>query len=141
MLDVDLASTMIANESHPDASVIWGVAFDPELEDEMRITIIATGFEKKPEDNVMAERRLAARGEKRASMAPSYAHSPITPTVVEESVVVEEEPVVESVAEQQVETETSFDDNNDDDGNAISKNDFEEIMAILRKSKNRNNRN
>ena len=48
--DVDLASTMIANEAHPDASVIWGVGFDPEMEDEMRITIIATGFDKKDND-------------------------------------------------------------------------------------------
>ena len=48
--DVDVASTMIAQEANPDANVIWGVAFDPELEDEMRITIIATGFEKKFED-------------------------------------------------------------------------------------------
>ena len=48
--DVDLASTLIAKEAHPDANVIWGVAFDNDLEDEMRITIIATGFEKKPED-------------------------------------------------------------------------------------------
>ena len=43
--DVDLASTMISNECNPDASVIWGVAFDPELEDEMRITIIAANFD------------------------------------------------------------------------------------------------
>ena len=43
--DVDLASTMISNEASPDANVIWGVAFDPELEDEMRITIIAANFE------------------------------------------------------------------------------------------------
>ena len=43
--DVDIASTMIANECNPDASVIWGVAFDPNLEDEMRITIIAANFE------------------------------------------------------------------------------------------------
>ncbi len=48
--DVDLASSLIAQEAHPEANVIWGVAFDPELEDEMKITIIATGFEKKPED-------------------------------------------------------------------------------------------
>ncbi len=48
--DVDLAATMISQECSADASVIWGVAFDPELEDEMRITLIATGFEKKPED-------------------------------------------------------------------------------------------
>lgn len=44
--DIDLASTMITDECNPDANVIWGVAFDPELEDEMRITIISTGFTK-----------------------------------------------------------------------------------------------
>ena len=48
--EVDLASTLISKEANPDANIIWGVAFDEELEDEMRITIIATGFEKKPED-------------------------------------------------------------------------------------------
>ena len=48
--DVDQACTLISQEAHPDASIIWGVAFDSELEDEMKITIIATGFEKKPED-------------------------------------------------------------------------------------------
>ena len=51
--DVDLASTMITNECNPEASVIWGVSFNPELEDEMRITIIATGFTK--ESNAAAE--------------------------------------------------------------------------------------
>ena len=45
--DVDTASSMISAEANPEANVIWGVAFDPELEDEMRITIVATGFEKK----------------------------------------------------------------------------------------------
>ena len=43
--DVDVASNLIAAEASPDANVIWGVNFDEELEDEMRITIIATGFE------------------------------------------------------------------------------------------------
>ena len=48
--EVDLASTLISQEANPDANIIWGVGFDEELEDEMRITIVATGFEKKPED-------------------------------------------------------------------------------------------
>ncbi len=48
--DVDLAASLISQEASPDANVIWGVSFDPELEDEMKITIIATGFQKKPED-------------------------------------------------------------------------------------------
>ncbi len=45
--DVDVASTLIANEAAPDANVIWGVRFDNELEDEMRITIVATGFDNR----------------------------------------------------------------------------------------------
>ena len=48
--DVDLASTMISDEASPDANVIWGVAFDSTLDDEMKITIIATGFDRKPDD-------------------------------------------------------------------------------------------
>jgi cell division protein FtsZ len=48
--DADLASTMITAEAHPDANVIWGAAFDPDLEDEMKITIIATGFENPGHD-------------------------------------------------------------------------------------------
>jgi cell division protein FtsZ len=48
--DVDLACQMITDECSADASVIFGVAFDQELEDEMRITIIATGFTKMKDD-------------------------------------------------------------------------------------------
>ena len=42
--DIDIASQMIHEESHPDANIIWGATFDPTLQDEMRVTIIATGF-------------------------------------------------------------------------------------------------
>ena len=44
--EIDQAATMITDEAHPDATVIFGTVFNPELEDEMRITLIATGFEK-----------------------------------------------------------------------------------------------
>ena len=59
--DVDVAAAMISAEASVDANVIWGVAFDPELEDEMKITIVATGFEKKltdaPEANKAEEKK------------------------------------------------------------------------------------
>ncbi len=48
--DIDLATTMVYNEASPDANIIWGVAFDPELDDEIKITLIATGFDRKPDD-------------------------------------------------------------------------------------------
>ena len=51
--EIDAASNMIYEEAHPDANIIWGAAFDPSLQDEMRVTVIATGFiaesAKKPE--------------------------------------------------------------------------------------------
>ncbi len=43
--EVDAAATMIQREAHPDAQIIWGAAFDSNLEDEMKVTVIATGFE------------------------------------------------------------------------------------------------
>jgi cell division protein FtsZ len=52
--DVDYACSMIRSECSDDANIIFGVGFDQTLEDEMRITIIATGFEKKPEADMSA---------------------------------------------------------------------------------------
>ncbi len=58
--DIDTAATMIANECNADASVIFGVAFDQNLEDEMRITIIAAGFDNDAEDEKKAEEQTSA---------------------------------------------------------------------------------
>ena len=58
--DVDVAATMIANECNPDASVIWGVGFDYDLEDEMRITIIAAGFDKDGDTSKKEDKTEAA---------------------------------------------------------------------------------
>ena len=42
--EVDQASSLIAQTVHPDATIIWGVQLDDNMEDEMRITVIATGL-------------------------------------------------------------------------------------------------
>ncbi len=42
--DIYRAADIIREEADPDANIIWGVVLDDELEDELRITIIATGF-------------------------------------------------------------------------------------------------
>ena len=51
MEDAEIASTMIAQAAHPEANIIWGVALNEELEDEMRITVIATGFDSMNDSN------------------------------------------------------------------------------------------
>ncbi len=43
--EVDVATSLIQNEAHPDATFIFGMVSNPELEDEMKITVIATGFD------------------------------------------------------------------------------------------------
>ena len=44
--DVDLAASMIHGQANPDVNLIWGAALDSDLQDEMIITVIATGFEE-----------------------------------------------------------------------------------------------
>ena len=51
--EIDTASRMIADEAHPDANIIWGATFDSSLQDEMRVTIIATGFDAENEQIVV----------------------------------------------------------------------------------------
>ena len=43
--EVEQASAMIAEAAHEDANIIWGAAFDENMQDEMSVTVIATGFE------------------------------------------------------------------------------------------------
>ena len=42
--DVEQTSSAIQKAAHPDASIIWGAAFDENMEDEICVTVIATGF-------------------------------------------------------------------------------------------------
>ena len=100
--DIDLASTMVADEASPDANVIWGVAFDPNLDDEMKITIIATGFSRKPDDpyykNQAAYEPIAPVQQPVAEPAPTTPVVEVEVVNEPESLVVEEIPeVVEEV--------------------------------------------
>lgn len=57
--EVEQASTIISNMAHPDATIIWGAQLDDTLEDEMRITVVATGLgdngkeETSPADDIL----------------------------------------------------------------------------------------
>ena len=77
--EIDAASNMIYEEAHPDANIIWGAAFDPTLQDEMRVTVIATGFIAENSDNRKVESNRTAQApvveapkvEEAAAAAPS----------------------------------------------------------------------
>jgi len=49
--EVEQAASAVQMAVHSDANIIFGAAFDETMDDEIRVTVIATGFETKTEDN------------------------------------------------------------------------------------------
>lgn len=48
-LEVNEASSLIRDSVHDDAEIIFGSVIDPDLDDKITVTVIATGFEEKPQ--------------------------------------------------------------------------------------------
>ena len=44
--DVEAAANLVQEAAHPDANIIFGATFDETMQDEIRVTVIATGFEE-----------------------------------------------------------------------------------------------
>ncbi len=66
--DIDIASTMISNKADENANIIWGSVIDENMDDEISVTVIATGFnsDKKSAKN---EEKKADKSQKRTDTA------------------------------------------------------------------------
>ena len=64
--DVETAANIVMEAVNPEANIIFGAAFDDSFDDEMRVTVIATGFEdtKKPAQSANRIGAYTAAGEK-----------------------------------------------------------------------------
>lgn len=69
--EVDVAGNMVRDEAHPDANVIFGVAIDPDLQDEIRVTVIATGFDNAPKSMQNTVELQSAKTAPAAQAAPA----------------------------------------------------------------------
>ena len=56
--DVEAAANLVQEAAHPDANIIFGATFDESMQDEIRVTVIATGFEENV--NAPAQEKAAA---------------------------------------------------------------------------------
>ena len=131
--DVETAASMITQSAHPDANIIWGTAFDERLQDEMSITVVATGFESTPgvdepiQAVVNAQRAAAGAAPAAAPAAPAPAPAPAADPVIPN-------PVFSNVFNPNVDTPVSTapaakeDDSNEDDGDY-----FNDLLSILNK--------
>ena len=68
--DVEAAANLVQEAAHPDANIIFGATFDDTMQDEIRVTVIATGFE---------ENGAAAASEEKAAAAPVSPARPARP--------------------------------------------------------------
>ncbi|MGP7795947.1 cell division protein FtsZ [Sphingomonas sp. CLY1604] len=61
LLEVDEAANHIRDLVDPDANIIWGSAFNPELEGRIRVSVVATGIDSDAKPGVPAPAPEAAR--------------------------------------------------------------------------------
>lgn len=124
------ASNLITDQADPDATVIWGVAFDNALEDEIHVTVIATGLEddkkiKKRTPEEIAEDEARAEAEAKAREEAERAEAEAKAKAEAEAKAKAEE----AARNAPVEPNT--------DG-VISDADFDDIMKILRRTRRGN---
>ncbi len=66
LFEVNQAAAIIRETAHPDVNMIFGAVIDPDMGDEIRVTVIATGFERSGVPRRALE-RLTTRTERTAS--------------------------------------------------------------------------
>ena len=68
--EVEVAAGLVQQAANPDANIIFGAAFDPDMEDEIRVTVIATGFDEPAQAESAPAEKPAAEEKKPAEKDP-----------------------------------------------------------------------
>ncbi|MGB9698612.1 MAG: cell division protein FtsZ [Thermodesulfobacteriota bacterium] len=82
LFEVNEASTLIQEEAHEEANIIFGAVIDENLRGEVRVTVIATGFGRaaEAEERIVEIRPVAKEPEKTAGGSPRVEESRDIPT-------------------------------------------------------------
>ena len=123
--EVEEAATLITSSAHPDANIIWGAAFDPNLVDELRVTVVATGFDDKPEAELTTRK-----------VEPVVTVTPTQPVTSAPAASVAEPvaPVAEPVKEETIDAKKIVDSFDSDDGGSY----LDDVIRILRRNSGNN---
>jgi len=76
------ATGLVYDSAHDDSNIIFGAVIDPDLEDEIRVTVIATGFEDKKsieKEESKAESKEVEKTETKAVKEPRRGEEPRVP--------------------------------------------------------------
>jgi cell division protein FtsZ len=96
LFEVNQAAAIIRETAHPDVNLIFGAVIDPEMGDEIRCTVIATGFERTGVPRRALERSLRSEPHSSSRIGSMPASAPFTRPVETVSVGVERKTQPES---------------------------------------------
>ena len=96
--EVETAANLVQEAAHPEANIIFGAAFDDTLEDELRVTVIATGFDDKESSDAapaadMSPKPFSQAGSrvKESQQAAPQAEAPAAPAAEPEKAAVSDD--------------------------------------------------
>jgi cell division protein FtsZ len=72
IFEIEEAAEIINKYVDPEAKIIFGNTIDPNMTDEVRITVIATGFPKEKEQELMNSRNYTKREDAQTFQAPKF---------------------------------------------------------------------
>ena len=98
--DVEAAANLVQEAAHPEANIIFGASFDPELQDEMRVTVIATGFSEMAPTAGAALKTSSYRSSRPASAMPVFTQKPEEDPVTPIMPVMSEQAIAEAYSAQ-----------------------------------------
>jgi cell division protein FtsZ len=78
LFEVNQAAAIIKETAHPDVNLIFGAVIDPKIGDEIRITVIATGFDSngvRPNERPIKLEELQTPLRSRQTMTPTQTSS------------------------------------------------------------------
>jgi cell division protein FtsZ len=70
LYEVNEASTLITEAAHEDAEIIFGAVIDEEIKDEVRVTVIATGFQDPNNKQIQSHQHVASRPVMNEGLSP-----------------------------------------------------------------------
>ena len=84
--DIEAAANLVQEAAHPDANIIFGASFDNDMQDEIKVTVIATGFEEpssgsaKSSASSLGPIRTSAPPKESIPSAPAEPPKPVAPS-------------------------------------------------------------
>ncbi|KYH43964.1 cell division protein FtsZ [Branchiibius sp. NY16-3462-2] len=84
LFEINEAARLVQEAAHPEANIIFGAVIDDALGDEVRVTVIAAGFDggapqRRADDRALGQIQSASRPQEQPTAAPQAPAAPVEP--------------------------------------------------------------